>query len=559
MTSRERRGGRRGDRRGVRQPGAVTRGDRRQMPAAPRGGRALGGRSLGGRARGGRPLGPQHPVLTALRTGRLALIATLAGAALLLTAPIPRVAAQSYSLYGDIETALLYDYLADGVPEHTVSGLTSVVGNHRLSFDMLEFTATHRFTWIAGGYAGAAAAAAQSAAQAGDDGAVAGDGTSVTVVNGEAPAATAGGAVGAGTQGTGTPIFLHEVDTASAELFLGTRASLRAGKHRLSWGTARTLTPSDSVHPDGALPAATEGFLGLSGSFTAGPSAVLEAGVAVDDALDLSAAGGAQGSDRAFRRDLRYAGRGSFFLFNTLEVAPSMVFQDDATARPGLGLSANLGSVLLFAEGAAELLNPYRYPEISGDGTAGAPPSERLTAAEEWEPAWLASAGAEWSRAFGPVQVTLTGEYFYNGVGYSNAEREQLYDMVKAAWQDQPGSIPPPAGMMALLGGAAAPSPDRAAHPLGLPPFLGLHYALPQLTIDVAGYVSATTLGIASVGDGSALVTQRITITPTSSFDVTLLGSVALGEEYESEFGTFPGTTTLPGRISAGIGAAIHF
>jgi hypothetical protein len=131
--------------------------------------------------------------------------------------------------------------------------------------------------------------------------------------------------------------------------------------------------------------------------------------------------------------------------------------------------------------------------------------------------------------------------------------------MVKAAWQDQAGSIPPPAGVTALLGGAAAPSPDRAAHPLGLPPFLGLHYALPQLTIDVAGYVSATTLGMASVADGSALVTQSITVTPTSSFDITLLGSVALGEEYESEFGTFPGTTTLPGRISAGIGAAIHF
>jgi len=53
----------------------------------------------------------------------------------------------------------------------------------------------------------------------------------------------------------------------------------------MSWGTARTFTPTDVIHPDGPLPTATEGFTGMSGNMAVGAGVLLAAGVSVDQAL----------------------------------------------------------------------------------------------------------------------------------------------------------------------------------------------------------------------------------------------------------------------------------
>jgi hypothetical protein len=454
--------------------------------------------------------------------------------------PAPSAPAQSYSLYGDIHALTVYDHLPESEREHSLGAGALVTGHHRLSFDRLDFSAIHRFAWLGGTYADAAAA---------------------------------------------PPPVLHHVDEAFAEVYLGTAATLRAGKHRMSWGTARTFTPSDSMHPDGSVPSATEGFVGLSGSVTAGPSAGVEAGVAVDNALS---------GTREFWRDLRYGGRGSLFLFNRLEVAPSLVFQEDTTFRPGLGASVNLGPLLLFAEGAAEFLNSYRYPEVdeelldaaSGDGATGggdtgggaeqpAPVilATSFTEAARWEPAYLAAAGVEWSHFFGSVETSVTAEYLFNGMGYTPAERQDLYDYVDALREE--GPVPPPAGITGFLGGGALGSAAAAGgassggagadgagaggHPLGVPPLVGRHYVLPRLSVDVAGYVSVAAAAAVNLADGSVLGLQRVTVTPTSSFDVSLFTTWAAGTRYESDFGTFPGRELPPGRVRVGADAAVHF
>ncbi|NBC28469.1 MAG: hypothetical protein GVY29_00580 [Spirochaetes bacterium] len=424
--------------------------------------------------------------------------------------------AQSYSLYGDISALAAYDYLPTAEREQALGAAVVLSGHHRLSFDSLDFSAIHSFTWLAGSYADAA----------------------ITVGD--------GGGSGPNTASSSPPL-VHHVDEAFAEIYLGTAATLRAGKHRMSWGTARTVTPSDSMHPDGSLPSATEGFIGLSAGVTASPSVVVEAGLAIDQALS---------GDRAFWRDLRYGGRASLFLLNTIELAPSLVFQEGATFRPGLGASANIGPFLAFAEGAAEFLNPYRYPEVDQ-----AIPATSFTEAQDWEPAYLVAAGAEWSHFFGPVEASLTAEYLFNGVGYTTAERQDLYNYVEVLRAD--GSVPPPVGIAGFLGGgasgAAAAGGSAARHPLGLPPLLGRHYALPQLSVGVAGYLTVTAAAAVNVTDGSVLGLQRVTVTPAGSLDISAFTNWATGSAYESEFGTFPGEALPPGRVRVGIDAVLHF
>lgn len=491
---------------------------------------------------------------------------------------------QSYSLYGDLRGGVLYDHLPASGQAQQLSALASVQAQHRLSFELLEFSALHSLTWLGGAYAGLLQASLPAELQS-----------------------LAGGSL---------PI--HRIDEAFAELYLGRSAAITVGKQRMSWGTARSFTPTDVIHPDGPLPTATEGFTGISGNATIGAGILLAAGVSLDQALAAAAASAADGASAdPFWQDLRYAARGSLLLFRNLELAPSVVYQRDRSLRPGLGASVSAGPVLFFAEGAGEFHNPYYYPvvdpalledasadsELWRQGVLAATSLEQAVgraADGPGDPRPVATAGLEWSPRVGPVTATLTAEYLYNGLGYSAAEREDLYRLIRALRPDVP--VPPPTGISALLGGAgfgpgsgltagagssgagtagdgtgdpgvdgaseavaalaAAPptgSVAGTAHPLGLPPLLGRHYAIPTLSLEIAGYVTVSSRGLVNLADGSVLGQHGVTITPASSFDIDLVASWAAGRAYESELGTFPGEQVPPGRIAAGAFVTIHF
>lgn len=483
---------------------------------------------------------------------------------LLLLMPVA-APAQSYSLYGDLRGGVLYDYLPESAEAQQLSSLAAIQAHHRLSFELLEFSAVQSLTWLGGAYAGLLQASLPAELQ--------------PLVGGALP--------------------LHRIDTVSAELYLGGSAAVSLGKQRMSWGTARSFTPSDVMHPDGPLPTATEGFTGVSGNLTLGTGVLLAAGVSLDQALaaDSASASGSEGA-RAdpFWRDLRYAARSSILLFRNLELTPSVVYQEERSLRPGLGASMSAGPLLFFAEGAGEFHNPYYYPVAETDAQA----ASTLERGGPDDPRWVATAGVEWSPRFGPVTATLGAEYLYNGLGYSAAEREDLYLLVRTLRPEAP--VPPPTGISALLGGAGfgpgsgitagagssgaetagdgtgdptAPGASEAvaalaaapptgsvagtAHPLGLPPLLGRHYAIPTLSLEIAGYVTVSSRGLVNLTDGSVLGQHGVTITPASSFDIDLVASWAAGRAYESELGTFPGEQLPPGRVRGGAFVTIHF
>jgi hypothetical protein len=452
--------------------------------------------------------------------------------------------AQSYSLYGDIQSYGIYNYLPDAadLPDrdrrdrYAFSAVARIQAQHRLSLGDVTFSAVHSLTGIGGSYARAAA----------------------EVIDAETRLSS------------GAWLPIHRVQTARAELFLGSSAAIRIGKQRMSWGVPRTFTPTDSLHPDGAVPTAQEGFVGISGDLALGPNLVLAGGINFDDALAEHTAGTADVADLPFYRRLRYAARASLFVFRSLELAPSVVFQEEQTARPGLGFSLPVGPVLFYGEGAAEFLNSRRYPT----GTVGSPASITFDPADTGEPAFQAVAGVDWSSSWRALTLNLSGEYLYNGFGYSDVERT-LLDDAATTWRRH-APVPGPAGVSALLGGGAlgvdtgtgaalsgAPEGDTteatgadsplppASYPRDLPALPARHYLLPQITLDIAGYLSLSGLAAVALDDGGVTAAQQLTVTPTGSLDVSLITAWTLDE--------VSARARLPGSLQLGLGMVLHF
>lgn len=200
------------------------------------------------------------------------------------------------------------------------------------------------------------------------------------------------GAGSAGSGGTGasdaTEIELtYDLYQGYLYLYPTPWLSTSLGRHRLNWGKAFSYSVTDALHPQSPDSEVEPGFDGASVAFLAGPNLSLELAVAMQEAV-------ASGDNN----DIRGAAYLSIFL-PPVDLALSYVYQSETIFRPGILASVPVGPFLIAGEAAVEAYDPR----------------ERVV---EYQP--LASIGASYTLSGALDELSLVGEYVYNGLAVNN-------------------------------------------------------------------------------------------------------------------------------------------
>ncbi|MCG8479282.1 MAG: hypothetical protein MI724_09330 [Spirochaetales bacterium] len=278
-------------------------------------------------------------------------------AAILIVASTGVIGAQDYELFGSVElrseTAHRKD--SDAVADSD-SRDTWYTGGE------LHLAATHRFSFEMG-------------AMVLDHEIIVGPVTS-------GGAGTGSGGVGAGEA---TEVELtHELYQGYLSLFVSPSFSATLGRRRLNWGKAFAFSVTDALHPQSPDSEVEPGFDGAVGALLLGPNLSIELAGAVQEAA----------SNDGAVEDVRGAAYVSAFAA-PFDVAVGYVFQHETINRPGALVSVPVGPLLFVGEAGLEIYDA-RDDEI------------------ELQP--LASVGVEYS-IFGMLrEVTVRGEYLYNGL-----------------------------------------------------------------------------------------------------------------------------------------------
>jgi hypothetical protein len=201
---------------------------------------------------------------------------------------------------------------------------------------------------------------------------------------------------------------------AYARLDLGDWAQVFLGKRRMGLGLGTTFAPGDAIDPRTGFWDQKNGFRGLDASFSLGSDIALRFAASFDRSFDAYAAGlaakaaAAQGgptSQPALDAKKGYAAAlgdaagpadprlivwalSTDAQLGSLQASLAAVYSPDYLARPSLGLSLDLGGLILQAEGAVELV----------DG-----------------PSWFGTAGARETWTSGDANLSLSLDYDYNG------------------------------------------------------------------------------------------------------------------------------------------------
>jgi hypothetical protein len=266
-------------------------------------------------------------------------------------------------------------------------------------------------------------------------------------------------------------------------------------------------------------------------TYTPTADLALSAHLSADDALDDPSEDAHEG--------LRYALYGSAFLGN-VELVASGVYGPNSTLRPALAASADVGGVVLAAEGAVEFLNPIAYPE--GDLAQNG-----FETPEAGTPHPLALFAVEYNAARDILDFATISEYLFAGTGYTEAEAGDLLDAFSA-----------------VRNGAATPSAAARATALGKldpdeqPVFLGRHYLSQTFTLGIAGYVELESGLVMNAVDLSYEAEQTVRVTAIGGVDFFVSGRWYGGDE-DTEFGTYIAGSEPPGRVQLEIGSTVHF
>lgn len=397
-------------------------------------------------------------------------------------------AAQDYSLFGTIRGRATAHVLPEADTGIVLSGKAQLSASHRLSFDSSEAVLAHRIDVLPGGD------------------------------------------------------LSHTVLEGYLALYPSPSVTLYAGRQRLDWGMGYLFSPTDVLHPGSASlgfdDSAEQGFLGFASTVTLGANGTVTAAAAADDTLappiespaDLhvhatSGPGGNAGTPAwnttEFWKLLTYGGNATFFV-PPIDAAVSLVYRFERTFRPGVALSVGFGRGVLYAEGAVELHNGRDYPE-------GTPPVS-LESPPLWEPFPIVAVGSEMPLTVGPADITVTAEYLYNSVGYTDEEADVVIGAL-----GEPLSLPSVA-----------------------PQFFRRHYAAASLAADLAGYVGTELAALYGLEDSSGAARGRVTLYILGGTDLWLETTGFFGAA-DSEFGVYPAEDQLPGRFSAAVGATLHF
>jgi hypothetical protein len=232
-----------------------------------------------------------------------------------------------------------------------------------------------------------------------------------------------------GIQGA-APVFT--VYEAYARLDASASTQFFLGKRRMGLGIGTTFAPGDGIDPRSGFWDQKNGFRGLGASFSLGSDLSLRLAASLDRSFDAYAAGlaakaaAAQGaaSPAALAARAAYAAAlgdasgpadprliawaaSAEAQAGSLQLAAAGTYSPDYSERPSLGLSLDLGGLILQAEGAVELR----------DG-----------------PYWFATGGARETWSKDDASLTLSLDYDYNGEPGLLKHTHYLLPSARFAW-----------------------------------------------------------------------------------------------------------------------------
>jgi len=305
------------------------------------------------------------------------------------------------------------------------------------------------------------------------------------------------------------------IPEASLALYPADWVTVRAGWFDLDWGTGYVFDPGNVLGSTAANelagraesgPAAISGFLltfvpsyqltiGAAASLFPSPALTRDEDPWRDTAWAVWASG--------------YAG--SVDLFAGLQASPERFL------RPSLGVSSDVAGVIVGAEAAVELEEPFLYPGPSG------------TFERRKRPQLLATGFASWQYSGANATFGATGEYLYAGLGYDPSEAERLYDAIEAIGG---ASGLAPGGSDLTTGDFSLPF---SADGLGAPP-LGQHYLISQMSFSWSDAVELSGGTLLNLTDWSHLINGRFALVTISAVDLFVEGTCVGGDEGQAEY-----------------------
>jgi len=285
---------------------------------------------------------------------------------------------------------------------------------------------------------------------------------------------------------------LIQLDEAWLKFDLGRRVFFTVGKQRIKWGAARFWNPTDFLNRERLDPLSVvdlrlgRPLIKVHVPFErAGGN--LYAVALLDGATALQQIGG--------------AGRIEWVI-GPSEVSATIAGRKDAPLRIGADVSAGVGPIDVRIEGAAT--HGDESPawvgrwEPADDGTVPDTLPGATSRSDEWLPRAVAS--VEWGIPYGDDDTLyVTGEYFFNGAGYDDAEL--------VPWLVGTGSFEPL--------------------------YTGMHYAGLNVAILAPGDWDDHTVlisGLTNLSDGSALVRLDHQVTVLTRLRISSYVGAAVGE-----------------------------
>lgn len=258
---------------------------------------------------------------------------------------------------------------------------------------------------------------------------------------------------------------------------------LYLGQKRMNIGVGQTVTVGDSYNPSVGFFDQKTGAKGLLLNLSLGSWLGVSAGLSLDKVLESAVP----------NSDLAVYGAQASVLWDRLQLVSGAVYRKAKTFNTSLGLSYDLGGVILTAEGAGEFLPQVAYP--NGSGPVWSRPGE-------WtEPRWSASAGARYTYTGDELTWTGACEYLYSGQGYTDAEDD--------LWKTLPESNATAIGFK-----------------YGLRPsvLLNQHYLFPKLVLGWEDWFGLTNAVFVNLTDGSLLFSHSLSWSPWEGLDLVASG-----------------------------------
>ena len=284
---------------------------------------------------------------------------------LLLLTPLD-LPAQDYTIRGTAELSTVASHYKDSTvvisplkDTWEVTGDLLLSATHRLSFEQARFVLDH----------------------------------AVEITPAQATVITAAPVGETGSAGTGDPTsaevdLTHRLYQAFVAVQPATWFTLQAGRQRINWGTAYTFSVTDGIHPHHPDREIQPGFDGVSLAIRPTPDLSLLLNTAIQNAVHT------KDTD-----DIRYGVYGTATIGADtsvpVDIGATLIYQIRTSLRPGMVTSFPVGPVRIAGEAAVEAYDPRGQ-------------------VMDYQPLW--SLGAEYTWTGAKTDISLMGEYLYNGL-----------------------------------------------------------------------------------------------------------------------------------------------